>query len=401
MTKRKRTKRKLWSVARITHPQHPGIVLRLTELKAGGNLYVVRMVDGKQRMKMLKPRVTRLDLGSNEREQRAGACARAFEIIAKLAKEGDDEPVDTGTALTLATLATLYEVHGLHGVGATYKRDQLAKLRRIGEFLGQERLVVSLCRSDVEAFTAARMQHVTRNTIHGDVLALKIALNWAVEHKRTDGQVLLDKNPLQRVRVRKDPPRRPWATVERYEALQGVADRLEPAFGVVLTLAWESGHRINAILSLKWRDVSFKTSERCPNGAIRWYADVPTTKKARDHVVPMNPVAAAALVKWREVHPGVGAAPVFPSRTNPSEPVRKHVAEHSLRKAEQFAQLAHEPQGGWHMFRRGFATARKDLPLVDVAAAGGWKDTATVLQCYQHADEKGTLAAILNTTRSA
>ncbi len=47
MTKRKRTKRKLWSVARIRHPQHPGIVLRVTELTRGGNLYVVRMVGGK------------------------------------------------------------------------------------------------------------------------------------------------------------------------------------------------------------------------------------------------------------------------------------------------------------------------------------------------------------------
>ena len=96
MTKRKRTKRKLWSVARITHPQHPGIVLRLTELKAGGNLYVVRMVDGKQRMSVLDPRVTRMDLGKNDKEQRASACARAFEIIAKLAEGANNAPPVAG-----------------------------------------------------------------------------------------------------------------------------------------------------------------------------------------------------------------------------------------------------------------------------------------------------------------
>lgn len=30
---------------------------------------------------------------------------------------------------------------------------------------------------------------------------------------------------------------------------------------------------------------------------------------------------------------------------------------------------------------------RKDLPLKDVAAAGGWKDVTTVPTCYQHADD--------------
>jgi len=39
------------------------------------------------------------------------------------------------------------------------------------------------------------------------------------------------------------------------------------------------------------------------------------------------------------------------------------------------------------MFRRGYATARKDLPLKDVAAAGGWKDITTLVTCYQQADD--------------
>jgi hypothetical protein len=36
---------------------------------------------------------------------------------------------------------------------------------------------------------------------------------------------------------------------------------------------------------------------------------------------------------------------------------------------------------------RNWATERKELPLKDVAAAGGWKDVTTLLTCYQHADE--------------
>ena len=394
--KRKRTKRRLWSVTRIRHPRYD-FVLRVTELVKGGNLFVVRMVGGKQAMTVLDPRVTRLELGRNEKAQRAGACAKAFEVFEELAEAANNEPVDAGTALTLARLADLYAVHGLHGLSATYKRDQLAKVRRINEFLGPERLVVSLCRSDVESFTAARLLHVGRNTIHGDWLAMKIALNFSTQYRRTDGQVLLERNPLTGVRVPRDTPRRPWATVERYEALQDVADKLPAAFGVVLSVAWETGHRLGAILSLKWRDIQFATSKACPFGNIRFYADVRATKKARDHRVPMNVPAAAALARWREQYPGIGGSPVFPSERNPAQPVPRSAAQHWLKRAERLAGLEHEAQGGWHAFRRGWATARKHLPLVDVAAAGGWKDTATVLQCYVHADEKGTLAAIINT----
>ena len=328
MTKRKRTKRKLWSVARIRHPQHPHFTIRITELAKGGDLYFVRMVGGKQKMALLDPRVTRLMLGTSAKAQERSARAKAFEIIEALADVSNNQPpAGTGTALTLGGLTDLYQEHGLHGVGASYRRDQLAKLRRISAFLGPERLVVSLCRSDVAAFTAARLLHVTRNTVHGDVLALKISLNFALEHKRADGQVLLDRNPLQRVRVQRDETRRPWATKERYAALQDVANQLPPAFGVVLSVAWETGHRLGAILSLKWRDIDLATSEQqCPHGSIRWYADVRATKKARDHRVPMNVLAATALARWREQYPGIGGGPVFPSERNPAQAVPKSAA---------------------------------------------------------------------------
>ena len=32
------------------------------------------------------------------------------------------------------------------------------------------------------------------------------------------------------------------------------------------------------------------------------------------------------------------------------------------------------------------STARKNLPLKDVAEAGGWQDTQSVLDCYVHTD---------------
>jgi hypothetical protein len=44
---------------------------------------------------------------------------------------------------------------------------------------------------------------------------------------------------------------------------------------------------------------------------------------------------------------------------------------------------------------RKWATERKHLPTVDVAAAGGWTGTETLVRCYQQADEATILAVVL------
>ncbi len=54
-------------------------------------------------------------------------------------------------------------------------------------------------------------------------------------------------------------------------------------------------------------------------------------------------------------------------------------------------------EGGlWHPYRRMWATARKDLPLKDVAAAGGWRDHDTLLKCYQQPDRR-TMLEVMST----
>ena len=45
-----------------------------------------------------------------------------------------------------------------------------------------------------------------------------------------------------------------------------------------------------------------------------------------------------------------------------------------------------------------WATARKDLPLKDVAAAGGWRDIETLLTCYQQPDRE-TQLRVMETAR--
>ena len=50
--------------------------------------------------------------------------------------------------------------------------------------------------------------------------------------------------------------------------------------------------------------------------------------------------------------------------------------------------------GIFHPYRRLWATERKHLPDVDVAAAGGWGDTRAMKLSYQQADAAGVLRAV-------
>ena len=62
--------------------------------------------------------------------------------------------------------------------------------------------------------------------------------------------------------------------------------------------------------------------------------------------------------------------------------------------AERRAGLPKLKGGLWHPYRRMWATARGHLPLKDVAVAGGWTDTETLLTCYQHPDRAALLAVM-------
>ena len=53
------------------------------------------------------------------------------------------------------------------------------------------------------------------------------------------------------------------------------------------------------------------------------------------------------------------------------------------------------PGGLWHAYRRKWACERKHFPLVDVAAAGGWTDTATLVACYTQPDAD-TMRRVMN-----
>jgi predicted RNA-binding protein len=86
---------------------------------------------------------------------------------------------------------------------------------------------------------------------------------------------------------------------------------------------------------------------------------------------------------------------IFPSPTDPRTPISRHLADRWLREGETLAGL--DPQEGslFHAYRRKWATERKHLPDVDVAAAGGWKNTVCLKTAYQQSDPETILKVVL------
>ncbi len=106
----------------------------------------------------------------------------------------------------------------------------------------------------------------------------------------------------------------------------------------------------------------------------------------------MNKAAHAALTRWRK-HTQAVRGWVCRSTWKPQQPSFTSVSRDWLREAERLAELPHMPRGGWHTFRRGWATARRYIALQDVAKTEGWRNSATTLQCYQLTTAEDTKAA--------
>ena len=395
-------RKKLWSVARIKHPKHPTITVRIGEFEPGGKLFAFRWVAGKQKCSALDYR--RVDLGSTPKAQVQMARRLGCDIIEEIASQPaikDKGLPRARSPLTLAELATRYEVDGFARSSANYKRDALAAVRRVAKFVGSDLPVANLRPSHVEKYLAHRIANGRAPAGRGDLVALSIAINWAVGEELVDSNSLASQKARKAMRIQHQPAR-PFATPDRYTKLKAVAPQLPPAFSVLLDVAWHTGHRIGAILELRWEHVSLETTDEAPHGTIRWYAGKQSDRKKHDHTLPMNEKVHAALVAWRKpveeaqkkrAQIGKVTGWVFASPDDAKQPLAKWGPKKWMKKAERLAKVPHLKQGIWHPFRRGWATARKHMPLQDVAKGGGWTDTATVTKCYQHATSEDTRAA--------
>jgi len=243
---------------------------------------------------------------------------------------------------------------------------------------------------------------VSARAVQTSCVWLRAVCRWAMTYRDEDDRLLLERDPTAGLDVpRQTNPKRPVASHDRVDAIREVYRQprmqvdgtlVETFLPEIFELAVGTGRRISAICSLRYEDLQLEKTEEAPYGAILWPAD--TDKMNKSWRCPISPevrkALQAALLKRNRVGPG----PLFPDPKKPEEPIGYDKAAHWLQSAERLAGL--EPQEGslWHAYRRLWASARKDLPDVDVAQAGGWSSLEALKSAYQQPDARTMLKVV-------
>ncbi len=390
--------------------ERPNLVT-VFERRSDGNLYV-RVWDGSIRSGRGGWR--KRSLGHRDQER---AKTYAHEQHAKL-RQGDED-----LRMGRVTLARLFSLYRAHRTPRKVRSEQGGDDRRMElwtRFLGAGKDPHRITLGEWEAFQDARSsgaigargrsvpegrrRPVRARAVEADLKWLKWVLNWGTKWRDRRGRYVLRENPVRGYEIPTEKnPRRPVATQDRYEAVLAVSgtvpmhvrwgDRPEQRrsyLSELLVIANGTGRRLSAICQLTYADLRLDDG---PYGSIRWPGD--TDKEGREWLVPISPEVRQAVDRVLRERPGIGGAPLFPHPRDPSRPITRYIAARWLRDGEKLAEL--EPQEGslWHAFRRGWATARKYLPDVDVAAAGGWKETTSLKRAYQQADQDTMLEVVM------
>lgn len=353
-----------------------GLRVVLFERKPGGPLYREVWIDGQRA-------ASKKSLRHRDRQR---AEADGYRLLARLKSHQDARD---RRDLTLETLFDMYVESPAHRAKKDRtRREDERKLEWVVHGLGPERSVRSLSPDDVERYTQARLRgecatgkRVGARTVAADLKALSTMLNWATRERDRQGEPLLTFNPLRGVRLpREKNPKRPVETYDRYLKLMDVAETVDPRLPLAVTLAESTGRRIGAILKLRREDLDL---DRLPHGWVRFRAE--HDKTGHEQWVPMTQLARRVVLEHLQRVPAEEW--LFPGERSADKPVGVSVMSRLLADAYEEADLARLEGGLWHPWRRKWATERKGLPLKDVAAAGGWSDTATLLRSYQQSDE--------------
>ncbi len=163
-----------------------------------------------------------------------------------------------------------------------------------------------------------------------------------------------------------------------------------PKLELPLLIKEATGRRLGSIRQLRWEDISLGKRPM-----IHWRED--TDKQGHEATMPIGGGLRDELRRFRR-ELGAVAGWVFAYQAKPDQPLNRYWFDKGLRQAESLAGLKPLNGGLWHPYRRKWGTERKHLPVTDVALAGGWKDTSTLLTCYTQPDD-ATLLKVLNEPR--
>lgn len=241
---------------------------------------------------------------------------------------------------------------------ATLKKqdwDHFIRLRRSGRLAPQRR----------------RPGPVRNRTLEQDLSLLRAVFHWAQEEE------VISTVPMAQCAIpREENVQRPMLYEEEMQAMLEVADTVHSRCRLALLLAHDTGRRSKSIRELRWTDIDFDAS------LITWPAD--TDKEGRTHSF----YAPESLITELRNHYRTEEVWVFPSERAPGQPVNRRTFDDWWERCEKAAGLAHVPGRKWHSTRRKWATERKHHPSVDVAQAGGWNGTQTLLKIYTQPDEE-------------
>ncbi len=296
---------------------------------------------------------------------------------------------------------------------AATQQDTRGRIQVLLGFFGAQRDVRGLSALDQLQYSRARRaggitrpdgsrtRAVRARYVEADLVVLHQMLGWACTVPTHGGGRWLDRHPLAGVRrERERNPLRPVASWERFEATRAAMRRLEAnatsgsererwtRMQLALVLAEATGRRLSAIRALRWEDIDFAQGS---SGSIRWRAEA--DKKGIESRIPISAALQGELGAFRR-ELGLVAGLLFPGERTGDRPSDRHWFDKWLRVAEAEAALTPLEGSLWHAYRRKWASERKHHPIADVAAAGGWKDRATLLECYQQPDEVALLAVV-------
>lgn len=332
------------------------------------------------------------------------------ELLAALQEA--NAPLSVGT-VRLGDLARRYQVECTTHLDNTARtiEYEATLIERMVRFFGSNYDVRRLSDLEWRRYELARRSGATKGkngkpdrcvsdrSVHGDFVLLRTMLGWACRVKLPSGQRWLDRDPLDGVVVRQEKnPKRPIASWNRFlrtrAALQQLAANA-PDFSTAhrwikvefaLVLAEATGRRIGSIRALCWEDFDRDAQ------LVTWRAE--HDKRGVEWVTPIPDSLCTDVEKFRRALGGLSGQ-IFTGERNAAKLMNRRVLDRWLTEAEDLAGLQSLKGGSWHPYRRKWATERKHLPLVDVAAAGGWKDTQMLLKCYQQPDPD-TILAVMN-----
>ncbi|MFI5246790.1 MAG: tyrosine-type recombinase/integrase, partial [Gemmatimonadales bacterium] len=383
--------------------------MRLSQRQKGGPFYRTVWLSGRGK--------SVASLGTRNRDE----AERLGHALLKELQRGDGAPPPA--RLTLGELWHRYshECDAFLDNKPLTRRGDTGRAKILLAVLGEKCEVSKLSARDHAMYSARRKaggirissseftRPVRTASVWGDLVLLHAMLHWATTVRYANGARLLNENPLAGVRLEKEQnPVRPVASWERFRrtraALRDFQQEAARATGsdvasitarlaaqrwikieLALVLAEATGRRLGALRQLHWEDVDFRRR------TIRWRAAY--DKKGKETVVPI-PVRLAVDLRRLRTKLGTPAGWVFAGERRPAQPMDRHLFDKWLRVAEARAGLEKLVGGLWHPYRRKWATERKHHSVVDVAAAGGWRDTQTLLTCYQQPDAESMLAVM-------